>query len=77
MRKPVVTVTMGDPAGVGPEVVLKALAHPKIRRVCHPIILGDLGILQRTQRQRRGFPIRLTLWEKGQPLPKDENTVPV
>ena len=77
MGIPVVTVTMGDPAGVGPEVVLKALAHPRIRRVCHPIVLGDLGILQRTQRQRRGYPFRLTLWEKGQPLPKDENTVPV
>jgi 4-hydroxythreonine-4-phosphate dehydrogenase len=77
MGKPIVAVTMGDPAGVGPEVVLKALAHLRIRKACHPIVLGDFNILQRTQRRRRGYPFELIRWEKGNPLPKGEDTVPV
>ena len=32
LPKPIVAVTMGDPAGIGPEVVLKALADPAIKR---------------------------------------------
>ena len=32
---------MGDPSGVGPEVVVKALAHPEVREFCRPIVIGD------------------------------------
>jgi 4-hydroxythreonine-4-phosphate dehydrogenase len=39
---------MGDPAGVGPEIVVKALTHPEIARACRPVVFGDLGLLQRT-----------------------------
>lgn len=67
LRKPVVAVTMGDPAGIGPEVVLKALSHPAIKKVCHPMILGDWKVLQRTHGLRKGFP-RLICWQHGQPL---------
>lgn len=64
---------MGDPAGVGPEVVLKALAHPRVRRACRPIVFGDLGVLDRTQKRIRSH-IRLSTWEPGLPWP---NGVPV
>ena len=37
---------MGDPAGVGPEVCLKAISHSKVRRSCIPIIIGDLKVLK-------------------------------
>jgi len=37
---------MGDAAGIGPEIVLKALADGTIRQVCEPIIVGDLGHLR-------------------------------
>jgi len=66
-QKPIVAVTMGDPAGVGPEVILKALISPAIRRVCYPLIIGDWGVLQRTGRGRKRLPA-LTCWEHGQPL---------
>ena len=36
---------MGDPAGIGPEVVLKAVAEPEVRSVCAPIIIGDALLL--------------------------------
>jgi 4-hydroxythreonine-4-phosphate dehydrogenase len=32
---------MGDPSGVGPEIVMKSLAHPEIHDFCRPIIIGD------------------------------------
>ena len=39
-RKPAIGITMGDPAGVGPEVVVKALADPAVRRLGRFIIFG-------------------------------------
>lgn len=40
-RRPVVAVTMGDGAGVGPEVVMAALAHQDTARRCRPLVIGD------------------------------------
>ncbi len=67
LRKPIVAVTMGDPAGIGPEVILKALTDPAIRRVCHPLILGDWGVLNRTKLGGKSLP-QLVRWQTGQPL---------
>lgn len=39
-RKKIV-ITMGDPAGVGPEVTVKALTHAKVYKKCIPIVVGD------------------------------------
>ena len=41
---------MGDPAGIGPEVVLKAVAEKDIQRLCLPIIVGDAQILAHNAR---------------------------
>ncbi len=41
---------MGDPAGIGPEVVLKAVAEEEIQRVCIPVIIGDAQLLAHTAR---------------------------
>lgn len=38
--RPVLAISMGDPAGIGPEVTLKALAQPKVRRAVTPILVG-------------------------------------
>lgn len=73
MAKPIVAVTMGDPAGVGPEVVLKALAHPAIRRACRPLVLGDWGILRRTQR-KLSSDVELTACEPGQAWSRIDGT---
>lgn len=66
-QKPIVAVTMGDPAGVGPEIILKALSHTAIRRVCHPLILGDWGVLQRASEKIKDPP-KLVCWQSGMPL---------
>jgi 4-phospho-D-threonate 3-dehydrogenase / 4-phospho-D-erythronate 3-dehydrogenase len=49
-RRPRIAITMGDPAGIGPEVVLKAVAEEKVRRACVPIIVGDAQLLAHTAR---------------------------
>jgi 4-hydroxythreonine-4-phosphate dehydrogenase len=36
---------MGDPAGIGPEIIVKALAGPEIYAICKPLIFGDSGAL--------------------------------
>jgi 4-hydroxythreonine-4-phosphate dehydrogenase len=66
-NRPIIAVTMGDPAGIGPEVILKALADPVIKKVSRPLILGDWGVLQRTRRRQRNAP-PLICWQQGQPL---------
>jgi len=43
---PKIVITMGDPAGVGPEVVVKALSLPEIYKICQPIVVGDGRVLE-------------------------------
>ena len=45
---PKIGITMGDPAGIGPEIIIKALADYKNRDKFTPIVLGDAGILEET-----------------------------
>jgi 4-hydroxythreonine-4-phosphate dehydrogenase len=49
MTLPVVGITMGDPAGVGPEVVMKALARPEAYALCRPLVIGDTRQLARAK----------------------------
>jgi 4-hydroxythreonine-4-phosphate dehydrogenase len=58
---------MGDPAGIGPEVILKALADPIIKKIARPLILGDWDVLQRTRDGRHGYA-KLICWQPGQQL---------
>ena len=46
-QKPILAITIGDPSGIGPEVVLKALAHPGVYEACNPLVIGDRRILDR------------------------------
>ncbi len=45
--RPLLAITMGDPAGIGPEVVVKALRHQEIYERCRPLVIGDRRILER------------------------------
>lgn len=46
MNKPIIAITMGDPASIGPEIALKALEQQKIYEICRPLIVGDAGVFQ-------------------------------
>jgi 4-phospho-D-threonate 3-dehydrogenase / 4-phospho-D-erythronate 3-dehydrogenase len=49
--KPRIAVTMGDPAGIGPEICLRLLAESDIGDRCVPVVLGDAGVLRRVASQ--------------------------
>src|SRR5262249_60395915 len=44
-RTPLLGITMGDPAGVGPEITAKALAPDDVRAACRPVVIGDRTIM--------------------------------
>ena len=46
--KPILAITMGDPAGIGPEIIVKALGLPKVWRVCQPLIVGSRPVFEQT-----------------------------
>ena len=45
-NRPVLAITIGDAAGIGPEIVVKALARPKVRQLCRPLVVGDIAVLR-------------------------------
>jgi 4-hydroxythreonine-4-phosphate dehydrogenase len=51
MKSPLIAVTMGDPAGIGPEILLKALTDPRIEKAGRLLIFGDRRILETTARR--------------------------
>lgn len=50
MPRPTVAITMGDGAGVGPEVIVQALAHADVYEQCRPVVVGDARRLRRAAR---------------------------
>lgn len=52
-HRPYLGLTMGDPAGIGPEVIVKALARPEVLRLCRPLVIGSRSVLERTIRALR------------------------
>jgi 4-hydroxythreonine-4-phosphate dehydrogenase len=44
--KPILIVTMGDPAGIGPEIISKALSDPHVYSICNPIVVGDSSAMK-------------------------------
>jgi 4-hydroxythreonine-4-phosphate dehydrogenase len=47
MAVPTIAVTMGDPAGIGPEIVARALTQPQVRAVCRPVVVGDPQVMSK------------------------------
>src|SRR5947208_2337823 len=46
-RKPIIAIPVGDPAGIGPEISLKAALDPGVRAIARPILVGDPAIIAR------------------------------
>ena len=46
MKGPVVAITMGDAAGIGPEITCKSLQHPDLYEICRPVVIGDAKVLE-------------------------------
>src|ERR1035441_10561245 len=50
MTRPIIAITMGDAAGVGPEVIMKSLAHPEVHEQCRRLVIGDATRLREAGR---------------------------
>ena len=46
-ERPIIGITMGDPAGIGPEIIVAALQNPIIQPLCQPLIFGDVNIMKK------------------------------
>jgi 4-phospho-D-threonate 3-dehydrogenase / 4-phospho-D-erythronate 3-dehydrogenase len=68
-RRPRIAVTMGDPAGIGPEVVLKAVAEHEVLSCCSPVIVGDAQLLAHTARTLN-LQCGYEIVRRGEPLPE-------
>jgi len=50
VKRPLIAVTMGDPAGIGPEIVVKALQDEEVMAASRPLVIGDRGVLEQAAR---------------------------
>jgi len=46
-HKPIIAISVGDPAGIGPEISLKAALDPGVRAIARPVLVGDPGVIER------------------------------
>lgn len=46
-NRPLIGITLGDPASIGPEIVVKSLANPEIYAACRPLLIGDARVVER------------------------------
>jgi 4-hydroxythreonine-4-phosphate dehydrogenase len=63
-EKPAIAITMGDPCGIGPEVVVKALADPRVYASCRPLVVGNTYAMRQAV-ELTGLPLRID--EPGDP----------
>lgn len=50
MSRPCIAIPMGDPAGVGPEITVKALAGEELYNICRPVVVGDRKVIEKALR---------------------------
>lgn len=56
--KPILAITMGDPAGVGPEIAVKAFSDKSIYTICQPVLVGNASIMARVVKELK-FKIKV------------------
>jgi len=71
---PLIGITMGDPTGIGPEIILKAVNAET--RSCRVVVLGDLDTLRETAR-RLGSQLAPVAWQPGTLYPTEAEVLPV
>ena len=54
--KPILAITMGDPAGIGPEIIARALTHQEVYEQCRPLVSGDAAVMEKAISQL-GLPM--------------------
>ena len=75
-QKPAIAITMGDPCGIGPEVVVKALADPRVYVSCRPLVVGNTYAMQEAVRLT-GLPLKIHEADDPSVAGQDPNVVDV
>jgi 4-hydroxythreonine-4-phosphate dehydrogenase len=65
LNRPRIAITLGDPAGIGPEIVAKALRSPLVRRACDPMVLGESGGVPMGKPSRRAGQAAVAALKEG------------
>jgi 4-hydroxythreonine-4-phosphate dehydrogenase len=52
-QKPLIVITMGDPAGIGPEIIAKVIDSGEIFPLCRPVVIGDAGVMKKLIEEMR------------------------
>lgn len=69
-ERPRIGLTIGDPAGIGPEIVLKTIADEQVRAACVPVIIGDAQELAH-QARKMDLVCGLPIFNVGEDIPED------
>ena len=75
-RKPGIAITMGDPCGIGPEVVAKALADPRVYDSCRPLVVGSTYAMERAV-ALTGVPLRVSSTSEAEAVGEDDSVIDV
>lgn len=52
-KKPLIAITMGDPSGIGPEIIAKVIDSGEIFPICRPVVVGDAGVMKKIVEEMR------------------------
>lgn len=74
--RPLLAITMGDPAGAGPEIVVKTLNAQEIRPICRGLVIGDAGVM-RAAANIVGIPMKIHAVSVPDEMLNDEGTLNV
>ena len=75
-QKPAIAITMGDPCGIGPEVVVKALADPRVYDSCRPMVIGNTYAMNQAVKAT-GLPLAIRETDDPTGAGEDPATVDV
>ncbi|MGE3315985.1 MAG: 4-hydroxythreonine-4-phosphate dehydrogenase PdxA [Planctomycetaceae bacterium] len=75
MARPRIAITMGDVAGIGPEVIVRACAASETLAACRPIVVGDRGVLEKAV-QLTGLPLRFVEVDRVDAVPDSTDVIP-
>ena len=74
--RPAIAITMGDPCGIGPEVVVKALSDPRVYASCRPLVVGNVYAMERAV-ELTGLPLRINESDDPETAGRDDRVVDV
>lgn len=58
-KRPIIAITMGDPAGIGPEIIIKALSLAELSRLSRPVVIGDARVMKNAMKYSKASPVVL------------------